>query len=261
MQGEYGRGGMRQDGGDAGAAPVPRCVAGADVSYTGGRAVAGVAFLEFPSLELLHSELGELPAASLDVPYKAGYLAFREAPAILVLLRRAALKGYVPDLLFVDGNGRLHPERCGLACHVGLLSGLPTIGAAKSLFAFGELKERQVREDCAQALAARAGRGTSTLPVALPLAPLPGGEALGSALCGHAGSARPIFISVGNRISLARAVELTVLCCRHRVPEPVRQADFLTRKILGEFVPALGGVPTLHPEELTEMHDKLHDFS
>lgn len=252
---------MRRDGDAAGAAaPAPRCVAGADVSYAGGRAVAGVAFLEFPSLELLHSELGELPPAALDVPYMPGFLALREAPAILVLLRRAALKGYVPDLLFVDGNGRLHPERGGLACHVGLLSGLPTIGAAKSLFAFGGLKERQVREDCARALAARAGRGPNMPPVALPLAPLPGGEALGSALCGHAGSVRPIFISVGHRVSLARAVELTELCCRHRVPEPVRQADFLTRKRLGERMPALGGAPPLRPEELAEMYDKLHDL-
>ena len=227
-----------------------RCLAGADVSYAapdphgtgaGPRAVAALAFLAFPSLKLLHCELGEAPA---DLPYEPGFLAFREAPAVLALLRRAAARGFVPYLLFVDGNGRLHPERCGLACVVGVLSGLPTIGVAKSLFGLGGLEERRVREDCRLALSARKP-GTS--PVALPLAAAPGEEALGVAVCGQGGSQRPIYVSVGHRVHLERAVVLTKLCCKHRVPEPVRQADLLSRR--AAEAPA-GAAPALDVTEL-----------
>jgi len=227
-----------------------RCVAGADVSYAapapegggaGPRAVAALAFLAFPSLELLHCELGE---AQVDQPYEPGFLAFREAPVVLALLRRAAAQGFVPDLLFVDGNGRLHPERCGLACVVGVLSGLPTIGVAKSLFGLGGLEERRVRADCGRALSERKAGAP---PVTLPLAESPGEPALGVAMCGQGGSQRPIYVSVGHRVHLERAVALTGLCCIHRVPEPVRQADLLSRR--AAEAPA-GAAPALDSTEL-----------
>ncbi|MEW5759883.1 MAG: endonuclease V [Candidatus Thermoplasmatota archaeon] len=65
----------------------------------------------------------------IDFPYIPTYLAYREAPIIIDLLKRVKKI----DLLMVDGNGILHPYRFGIASHVGVLLDMPTIGIAKSL--------------------------------------------------------------------------------------------------------------------------------
>ncbi|KAL4458824.1 hypothetical protein ABPG75_013689 [Micractinium tetrahymenae] len=237
------------------------------------RAVAALVVLSFPGLVLLHVELLELPA--LGAPYLPGFLGFREVPAYMELLRRAAEKGVHPQLLLVDGSGVLHPRRCGSASHLGVLSGLPTVGVAKTLLHVDGLPgEKEVRAAVAAALDAAAqplpGCGSPASVQALQagsssrsaaaagaggsMHPLPGGgcwlplvgahgEELGAALCagGAAGSncgtcdsrllasRRPSFVSVGHRIGLASALAVVQRCCRHRVPEPIRQADLLSR--------------------------------
>lgn len=95
-------------------------VGGLDVSFAVDRAesaVAALVVLSFPALDVVYQ--GLLPVAVAQ-PYAAGYLAFREAPALVALVERlkARRPELVPQVLMVDGNGVLHPRGCGLACHV-----------------------------------------------------------------------------------------------------------------------------------------------
>ena len=89
-------------------------------------ACAAIAVLRFPDLTIQESAIVRRP---VTFPYLPGLLAFREVPVVLEAL--SSLKK-LPDLLLCDGNGYIHPRRCGFACHQGILSGLPTIGVAKT---------------------------------------------------------------------------------------------------------------------------------
>jgi deoxyribonuclease V len=179
-------------------------VGGVDVAFDEGGATAGaaVAVLSFPELELLDSASARLP---LRFPYVPGLLSFRETPAVLEAI--AGLQR-VPDLLFCDGHGYAHPRRFGMACHVGVLTGIPSVGVAKSVLtgSHGEL----TRERGAWA----------------PL--LEGGETIGAAVRTREG-VKPVYVSVGHRISLATAIGYVLRCSRYRLPEPSRWADRLSR--------------------------------
>lgn len=75
--------------------------------------------------------------AEARFPYVPGLLTFREAPAVIEAFEKLRVK---PDVLICDGQGIAHPRRMGLAAHLGLWLGIPTIGCAKSWF-FGEYEE------------------------------------------------------------------------------------------------------------------------
>jgi len=139
-------------------------------------------------------------------PYVPGLLTFREAPAVLALLE--SLKA-IPDLLMVDGQGMAHPRRIGIASHVGLLTGIPTIGAAKSRL-------------CGEHDAPGSARGSRT-----PL--LHRGEVVGAVLRTRS-DVSPLYVSIGHRISLEAAIEWVLACApRYRLPEPTRLADKLSK--------------------------------
>ena len=134
-------------------------------------------------------------------PYVPGLLSFREAPVLARALGRLRRD---PDLIMVDGQGLAHPRRFGLACHLGLMTGVPTIGCAKS---------RLVGAHEAPA----AERGSWT-----PL--VHRGERIGAALRTRSGVS-PVFVSVGHRISLESAVHWSLACAsKYRVPDPTRMA-------------------------------------
>jgi len=182
-----------------------RLVAGLDAHYqpSAGLAWGAVALLTWPDLELLESALACRP---LDFPYVPGLLSFREAPALIAAL---ACLSRQPDLAFVDGQGIAHPRRLGLASHVGVLAGLPTIGVAKSRL-IGTFAPPGPE------------RGASS-----PLTDK--GEVIGTVLRTRAG-VRPLFVSVGHRIGLDAAVDLVLAAApRYRLPEPTRLADKLSR--------------------------------
>ena len=120
-----------------------RSVCGVDVAYDATRnlAFAAAVRLSWPKLEVLE----EVTAASpVRFPYVPGLLGFREAPAVLEAL---ALLKETPDLLLVDGHGRAHPRRCGLASMLGLALDMPALGCAKSLLV-GEYQQPGRRRGC-----------------------------------------------------------------------------------------------------------------
>ncbi|XP_063455546.1 endonuclease V isoform X20 [Pan paniscus] len=118
------------------------------------------------------------------------------------------------EVLLVDGNGVLHHRGFGVACHLGVLTDLPCVGVAKKLLQVDGLENNALHKEKIRLLQTR---GDSF--------PLLGdsGTVLGMALRSHDRSTRPLYISVGHRMSLEAAVRLTCCCCRFRIPEPVRQ--------------------------------------
>ncbi len=181
-------------------------VAGLDVSFDRQHSLAraAVVLLRFPTFERLESVV---ETQTVCFPYIPGLLSFREAPVLLAALSR--LKS-IPDLLFCDGQGFAHPRRFGLACHVGVLSGLPTIGVAKSrlLGEYHSLSE---------------ARGAYAYL-------LDKGEVIGAALRTREGG-KPVFVSIGHRVSLSSAIELTLQCTlAYRLPDPIRQAHLLASR-------------------------------
>ncbi|MDN5939217.1 MAG: deoxyribonuclease V [Salinisphaera sp.] len=182
--------------------PAVHSIAGVDVAFEAGGDITRAAAVLFDAQTLLPvaAALARMPTR---LPYVPGLLSFREAPAIVEAL--AALPPV--DLLLCDGHGYAHPRRLGVACHLGLVSGLATIGVAKS---------RLVGEYAAPA----SGRGAWTSLRHEE-------EVIGAVLRSRTG-VKPIFVSSGHRTSLETAVDWALRCHRgRRLPEPVRLADKL----------------------------------
>jgi deoxyribonuclease V len=178
-----------------------RTVAGVDTGYSGDNALAAVVVLAFPSLQTLDYAVAR---RQISFPYVPGYLSFREAPAVLDALASLRIP---PDLLICDGHGLAHPRRCGIACHLGVLTDLPSIGCAKSVLvgAHDPLPD---------------ARGAWT--------PLRHHDAVVGAALRTRPGVRPVYVSVGHRVSLETAIRFVIACVtRYRLPEPTRAADAL----------------------------------
>ncbi|KAG9140969.1 hypothetical protein Leryth_026877 [Lithospermum erythrorhizon] len=163
----------------------------------------------------------------LLIPYVPGFLAFREAPVLLKLLEKMKKRNhpFYPQLLMVDGNGVLHPRGFGLACHLGVLADLPTIGVGKNLHHVDGLTLSRVK-------ALLQDQQSPMKEVTTLLGD--SGCILGAAMRPTEGSLKPIFISIGHCIALTTAIEVVKLTCRFRVPEPIRQADIRSKDYLRE---------------------------
>ncbi|MDH1730559.1 deoxyribonuclease V [Pseudomonas chengduensis] len=197
--------------------PPLRHLAGVDVGFEEGGAItrAAALLLDPDTLEPLAECVARIPTS---MPYVPGLLSFRELPA---LLRALAGLPDEPDLIFVDGHGIAHPRGLGIAAHLGVVSGLPTIGVAKKILTghHAELAEaRGARVELLNRM----------------------GEQIGWVLRSK-DRVRPLIISPGNRVSLERAPELVMACVRrHRLPEPTRLADRLaSRRDAGRDQPSL----------------------
>jgi deoxyribonuclease V len=180
-----------------------RSVAGVDVGFEANGAVtrAAVVILSYPALEIQERVIARRPTA---FPYVPGLLSFREVPAILDALEQLSIR---PDLLLCDGQGLAHPRRFGLACHLGVLVDLPSIGVGKSRLVgshepLGAARgERQPLQDS--------------------------DETIGMVLRTRTG-VKPLFVSIGHRVSLETAVSFVLRCGgKYRLPEPIRQAHHL----------------------------------
>ncbi|XP_076131560.1 endonuclease V-like [Alosa pseudoharengus] len=206
-------------------------VGGVDLSFIKGddiNACAQLVVLSYPDMKLLYQDS---QMVALDAPYVAGFLAFRETPSLVHALRRLqeAQPSLMPQVVFVDGNGLFHYREFGLACHLGVLSGLPCIGVAKNLLQV----QGVVRDEQHLSQINALQKGGDTFPLTSQ-----SGRELGKALRSSDSSTKPVYVSVGHRISLDTAVRLTHACCRYRVPEPIRQADMLSREYLRKHFPS-----------------------
>jgi deoxyribonuclease V len=183
-----------------------RTVAGLDVAYTDDRLAAAAVVLDADSLDVVEE------ATVLDrpaFPYVPGLFAFRELPALVEALRKLSV---TPDLLVCDGHGLAHPKRFGLACHLGVLTGLPSIGVGKTRLV-GSYDEPGPDRGAWSALS-------------------DGGQVVGRVLRTQTG-VRPVFVSVGHRADLELACAVTLrLAPRYRLPETTRRADHLSRETL-----------------------------
>jgi len=180
-----------------------RYVAGVDVGFEDGGATtrAALALLSFPELELCDQAISRSPTR---FPYVPGYLSFRELPAVLQALKKLATR---PDLLLCDGQGLAHPRRFGLACHLGVITGLPSIGVAKS-----------------RLLGSHAPPG----PRKGQWTPLFDEEEVIGAVLRTRSNVSPVYVSIGHRVSLETAIDYVLRCTtRFRLPETTRWAHRL----------------------------------
>jgi deoxyribonuclease V len=193
----------------AGPGPAgPATVAGLDVAYheDGDRLAAAIVVLDAADHTVRDSAVVRGRAA---FPYVPGLFAFREIPALLRALDKLAVR---PDVLICDGHGLAHPRRFGLACHLGVLTGLPSLGVGKTPLV-GRWEPPGDR------------RGDRSDLV-------DGGETVGAVLRTRAG-VKPVFVSVGHRMDLGTACDLTLgLTPRFRLPETTRAADRACRDAL-----------------------------
>ena len=178
-----------------------RTVAGVDVHKVEDDLYqAVVCVMRFPELDIIEVARAVVP---ISFPYIPGLLAFREGPAVLEAFERVSTE---PDVAIFDAHGRSHPRRFGLACHMGVVLDLPSIGCAKSKL-YGYYEEPPDEEGAAS-----------------PLIDPVDDYVLGMVVRTKKGSP-PIFVSVGHRISLETAVRIVLQCVKgHRIPEPARVA-------------------------------------
>jgi deoxyribonuclease V len=178
-------------------------LAGIDAGYHNKMAYAAVVVLNLTDLKVLETATAARP---ISFPYVPGLLSFREAPAVLQALDK--LKS-APDLLLIDGQGIAHPRRFGIASHIGLLTGIPSVGCAKTRL-LGDYDEPQ-RE-----------RGNMAYLKE-------NGETLGAVVRTRTG-VKPVFVSIGHLMDLNDSIRIILKSCRgYRLPEPIRMADHLSR--------------------------------
>lgn len=183
-------------------------VAGVDVAYDkhSNKLVAAVVVLDAHSLAIVDSATAE------DIerfPYIPGLFSFRELPPIAMALKQLTT---TPDLIVCDGQGIAHPRRFGLACHLGVLFDVPTIGCGKTRLV-GEADEPGNNRGDFSPLIDR-------------------GEVIGRLLRTQTGI-KPVYVSVGHKVSLPTASEWVLrLATQYRLPETTRQSDQQVRKRL-----------------------------
>lgn len=180
-----------------------KTIAGADQAYIGNKVISAIAVCDYKGLKLIEEKHAVVDA---KIPYKSGFLFYRDGPAVMEAFNKLENK---PDVLIVKANGILHPRRIGMASHLGILLDIATIGAAKNLM-LGEVREKTIYVEK---------------------------EARGYELITRE-HARPIYISPGNKISLKTSLEIVKNSLRqpHKLPEPLHLAHKHGNKVRKELL-------------------------
>lgn len=182
-----------------------RTAAGVDAHYRDGLTTAAVVVVDIEKLEPVASVAS---SKSTNFPYIPGLLSFREGPAVVEALSKLRFQ---PDVLIFDGHGIAHPRRFGIASHIGLLLDRPAIGCAKHLLV-GRYEAPGVEK----------GKYTYLKE---------NGETIGAVLRSRS-RVKPIYVSIGHRMNLPDCIRIILQCCRrYRLPEPIRLADQLARRV------------------------------
>jgi deoxyribonuclease V len=204
----------------------PEVVAGLDCAFSkdGKRILAAVVVLQLPGFEVL--ETAEA-VRKVTFPYIPGLLSFREAPACIAAVEKLRKQ---PDLFIVDGQGVAHPRRLGLAAHLGLFFDKPTIGCAKSRL-IGTYEEPPLEKGSYTLLIDDFRFSIFDLQSAIDNRQ----SAIIGAVVRTRTNVKPLFVSVGNKCTLADAIEITLACTTmYRLPEPTRLAHQLVSRLKPE---------------------------
>lgn len=183
-------------------------VGGCDQAYADNKVISAVVVMDAQSLEIVEKKYA---VAEAPMQYIPGFLSYRESPAVMEAMAKLEKK---PDLLFVDGNGILHPRKIGMASHLGILLDMPTIGVAKKLM-LGEAADGKITFE---------------------------GEVLARELRTKE-HAKPIYVSPGHRVSMKTAYEWAHKCVleKHKMPEPLHEAHKYSNKIKARIDAEKGG--------------------
>ena len=177
-------------------------VAGVDVAYTKRLSIGAVAVLDFASLSLMESQVAHVKTR---FPYIPTLLSFREIPPAVSAIRKLKVH---PDVFLVDAHGIMHPYQLGFAAHLGLAIDKPTIGVAKS------------------PLYGRAESATDQEWMLI----MDKEKIIGAKLLTKAGK-EPVYVSIGHKVSLQRAIDIVTHCTRsHRIPEPTWKAHTIANE-------------------------------
>lgn len=175
-----------------------RLVAGVDVSVKENTSHAAVVVVKFPELTPVETVTATMPT---PFPYIPGLLSFREGPVLEEAFQQLQ---NVPDVFIFDGMGRAHPRRIGIASHMGLWLGKPTIGCGKTLLTGKYIEPENERGAYADLVDRK--------------------EVIGAILRTRVNT-KPVYISVGHLADLPTSVELVMRCSpKYRLPEPIRYA-------------------------------------
>jgi deoxyribonuclease V len=187
----------------------PEYIAATDAAFFHDKVIGVACLYKYPDIILLEEVYA---VTKVLFPYIPGLLSFREGPAIIEAIDDLKIK---PDIILLDGQGIAHPKGLGIASHIGVLLGMPTIGCAKSRL-IGDYREPGHKKG-----------NWSFLRYS--------GKIVGVVLRTRDG-VRPLFVSPGNRIDIKSSIEIVLSCTRkYRIPEPLRRADFISKKIKGKL--------------------------
>jgi deoxyribonuclease V len=189
----------------------PSSIAGVDAAFTGGSVIAVASLFAYPSL--LH-RADAVSREEIRFPYITGFLSFREGHAIISAIRKLR---QMPEVIIVDGQGVAHSRGVGIASHIGVLLGVPTIGCAKTRLV-GEYAEPGPE------------RGQWT--------PLIYKKRQVGAVLRTRDNVKPVFVSPGHLIDLRSSIEILLQSLtQYRLPEPIRRADHLSKELARKGVP------------------------
>ena len=164
----------------------------------------------------------------MDEPYIPGFLAFREVKHLVNLINdlKTNHPEYIPQVILVDGNGILHTKGFGLASHLGVLIDLPTIGCSKNVFNVDGINKIKVKEIANKFL----NKGGDYYPLIGD-----SGEQWGWAYRSNDESKNPMIISLGHKISNETALKIVKISTIHRIPQPIRYSDKISRRLIAEY--------------------------
>lgn len=187
----------------------PEYIVGVDAAFLQDKVIGAACLYKYPDIILVDEVYA---VTEVLFPYIPGLLSFREGPAIIMAINDLKIK---PDVILFDGQGIAHPMGLGIASHIGVLLDIPAIGCAKSRL-IGKYKEPGLKKGSWSFL-----RYNSKIV---------------GAVLRTRDNIRPLFVSSGNKIDLKSSIGIVLACTRkYRIPEPLRRADFISKKIKREL--------------------------